>query len=61
MLPDGIQTEGLCKIRSDAGDKKTSGVTAENALNKVFGTKYRIRLDHQILKTMAPSTPSSFQ
>ena len=33
-----------------AGDKKTSGVAAENALNKVFGTKYRIRLDHQILK-----------
>ena len=50
MLLEGIQTEDLCKIRSGAGDKKTSGVDAENALNKVFGTKYRIKLDHQILK-----------
>ena len=30
-------------------DQKTSGVAAENKLNKVYGTKYRIRLDHQIL------------
>lgn len=37
------------EIRSDAGDKKTSGVAAENKLNEVFGNKYRIRLDHQIL------------
>ena len=49
MLLEGIQTEDLCKIRSDAGDKKTSGVATENALKKIFGTKYRIRLDHQIL------------
>jgi len=40
MLLDGIQSEDLCKIRSNAGDKKTSGVDAE---------KYRIRLDHEIL------------
>ena len=26
-----------------------SGVDVENALNTVFGAKYRIRLDHQIL------------
>ena len=50
MLQDGIQSEDLNKIRSNAGDKKTSGVAAENKLNGIYGTKYRIRLDHQILK-----------
>ena len=49
MVPEGIQSEDLCKIRSGAGDKKTSGVDAENKLNEVYGTKYRINLDHQIL------------
>ena len=44
MLLEGIQTEDLCKIRSDSGDKKTSGVDAENALAAVYGKKYRIRL-----------------
>ena len=32
MLLDGIQSEDLNKIRSNAGDKKTSGVAAENKL-----------------------------
>ena len=49
MLQDGIQGEDLNKIRSNAGDKKTSGVAAEIKLNGIYGTKYRIRLDHQIL------------
>ena len=49
MLQDGIQGEDLNKIRSNVGDKKTSGVAAENKLNNIYGTKYRIRLDHQIL------------
>ena len=49
MLREGIQSFDLCKIRSGAGDKKTSGVDAENALNAVYGTKYRINLDHPIL------------
>ena len=49
MVPEGIQGEDLCKIRSGAGDKKTSGVDAENKLNEVYGNKYRINLDHQIL------------
>ena len=49
MLSEGIQTLDLCKIRSGAGDKKTSGVDAENKLNGVYGTKYRINLDHPIL------------
>ena len=49
MLREGIQSVDLNKIRSGAGDKKTSGVDAENALNTVYGTKYRINLDHPIL------------
>jgi len=44
---EGIQSEDLCKIRSGAGDMKTSGVDAEEKLNEVYGSKYRIRLDHQ--------------
>ena len=49
MVPEGIQGEDLCKIRSNSGDKKTSGVDAEKKLNEVYGNKYRINLDHQIL------------
>ena len=49
MLSEGIQSLDLCKIRSGAGDKKTSGVDEENKLNGVYGTKYRINLDHPIL------------
>ena len=49
MLLEGIQSEELCKIRSNAGDKKTSGVESEKKLNEIYGTKYRIRLDHEIL------------
>jgi len=49
MILEGIQGEDLCKIRSGAGDKKPSGVAAENKLNEIYGTKYRISLDHQIL------------
>ena len=49
MLLEGIQSDDLNKIRSGAGDKKTSGVDEENALNGVYGTKYRINLDHPIL------------
>jgi len=46
---EGIQSEKLCKIRSGAGDKETTGVDAEKKLNEVYGSKYRIRLDHQVL------------
>ncbi|KAL9956033.1 hypothetical protein ACROYT_G037451 [Oculina patagonica] len=48
-VPEDIQSEDLNKIRSNAGDKKTSGVEAEKKLNELYGKKYRIRLDHQIL------------
>ena len=46
---EGIQSVDLCKIRSGAEDKKTSGVDAENKLESVYKNKYRIMLDHQVL------------
>ena len=49
MVPEGIQSEDLCKIRSGAGDAKTSGVDAAKKLNEIYGKKYHINLDHQIL------------
>ena len=49
MVPEGIQSENLSKIRSGAGDKPTSSVAAENKLTEVYDTKYRINLDHEIL------------
>ena len=49
MIMEGIQSEDLCKIRSGAGDKKTSGVDAENRLETIYKNKYRLKFDHQIL------------
>jgi len=49
MVLEGIQSIDLSKIRSNVGDKKTSGVDTENKLTKNFGTKYYIWLDHDIL------------
>ena len=49
MLSEGIQSVDLCRIRSGAGDKKTSGVDKENKLQSVYSNKYRINLDHPIL------------
>ena len=49
MLSEGIQSEELCKIRSGAGDKKTTGVDKENKLQSIYKNKYRINLDHLIL------------
>ena len=49
MVPEGIQSEDLCKIRSGTGDAKTSGVDAEKKLNEIYRKKYRINLEHQIL------------
>ena len=49
MVAEGIQGKKLSQIRSGAGDKPTTGVDAENKLEKVYGDKYRINLDHQIL------------
>jgi len=49
MILEGIQSVDLCQIRSGSGDKKTSGVDTENTLNENYGSKYVIRLDHEIL------------
>ena len=49
MLMEGIQSEKLCKIRSNSGDQPTSGVQTENSLEAVYKMKYKINLDHQIL------------
>ena len=49
MLVEGIQSKKLSQIRSGAEDKPTSGIDAENKLEKVYGNKYCINLDHQIL------------
>ena len=49
MVPEGIQSKDLSKIRSGAGDAKTSGVDAEKILNGVYGKK----ISHQ----SGPSDP----
>ena len=49
MVPEGIQSEDLCKIRSNSGDKKNIRRRRRKKLNEVCGSKYRINLDHQIL------------
>ena len=49
----------LCKIRSNAGDKKTSGVDAENKLESIYKNKYRIKLDHQILTNQGSFYPQA--
>ena len=49
MVAEGIQSKKLSQIRSGAGDKPTTGVDAENKLENVYGKKYCINLDHQIL------------
>ena len=57
MLHEGIQSEDLNKIRSGAGDKKTSSVDEENALNAVYGTK---SLPTTVCSTRRPSTTTWF-
>ena len=49
MISEGIQSVDLCKIRSGAGGKKTSGVDAETKLEGNCKNKYRINLEYQIL------------
>ena len=48
IVHEGIQSEDLCKFSSGAGDKKDSEVAAENKLTEVYGSKYCIRLDHEV-------------
>ena len=49
MVPDGIQSADVSKIRSGSGDKKTTGVDSEKRLDEFYGKKYCINLDPQIL------------
>ena len=49
MQSEGIQSIDLCKIRSNSGDQKSSGVDTENKLAGAYKNKYRNHLDHQIL------------
>ena len=49
MLMEGIQSDKLCKVRANSGDKPTSGVNTENSLEAFYKMKYKINLDHQIL------------
>ena len=49
MLLEGIQATKLNKIRSNAGDKATSGADDENKLEGIYKNKYKINLDNQIL------------
>ena len=55
MLLEGIQSKDLCKIRSGAGDKKISGIAAENKLNDT----YRSKFSHQARPT-DPDRPWRF-
>ena len=48
-ISEGIQSEDLSKITCGSGDKKTSGVAEEIKLNDVYGKRYRIPIDHDIL------------
>jgi len=47
MVPEGIQSEKLNKMRLKAWDKASD--VAETKLNEIFRSKYRIKLDHEIL------------
>ena len=47
-LKQGISSENMRKLRTNAGDKKTQDVK-EEALSKVHNTKYRTPLNHPIL------------
>ena len=48
-ISERFQSEDISKIRCGSGDKKTSGVAREIKLNDVYGNRYRILIDHNIL------------
>ena len=49
----------MCKVRSNSGDKPTSGVDTENKLEAVYKMKYKINLDHQILTSSGVFYPQA--
>ena len=56
MLMEGVQSAKLCKIRSNSGDKATSGADAENKLESVYKQKYKY---HQILTSTGVFYPQA--
>ena len=48
MSREGIQSADLANIRCNVGDKKS--LVKENKLDQLYGNKYKILLDHEILK-----------
>jgi len=48
-LLEGIHSVDLCKVRSNASDKKTSGVAADTKFSDFYCNTYCIRLEYQIL------------
>ena len=57
-LRQGISSENMRKLRTNAGDKKTQDVR-EVALASVHNTKYHIPLNHPILKDHGVFYPKS--
>ena len=49
VLRQGIQFADPSRIRYSAENKDSTGVYLEKKLNKVYGSKYRILIDHGIL------------
>ena len=62
MILEGIQSENLCKIRSGAGYKKTTGIDAEKKLNDIYWSGPSIASVSTIRSclTTAFSTPRPF-
>ena len=48
LLREGVSSSNMRKLRTSAGDKVTTDA-AEVALAAIYGTKYRIAIDHPIL------------
>ena len=59
MLMERIQSEKLCKVRANSGDKPTSGVQTENKIESVYKMKYKINRDHQILTSSGVFYPQA--
>ena len=49
MFLEGIQNDNLNKVLCHTGNKLTTGVDPEKDLSIVYDSKYRIKIDHQIV------------
>ena len=59
-LKQGISSENMRKLRTNAGDKKTQDVK-EVALSEVHNTKYRIPINHPILNDHGVFYPKALE